>query len=276
MDAALVSLALTAGAVAALNPCGFALLPAYLGLVLSEPVPVGVVATGRTGTTVAAPAGWRAAGTATRRAVGLTAVMTSGFVVVFAVFGLVVAPIASSVQQYLPWVTLATGVLLAAFGVVLVSGRDLKIPGLQVRGRGLDGSVLSTFLYGVTYALASLTCTVGPFLAVVVTSLRSSDFLEGLVLFVVYAGGMGLVVGVAAVAVALARTGLVGSLRGTARWIPRFSGILLLVVGAYVAYYGVWEIRVLDGADAADPIIDAALSLQAKMSEFVRNLLSFG
>lgn len=269
MDAALLSLALTAGAVAALNPCGFALLPAYLGLVLREPATSGAPGL------APPPTGWRGAGRASRRAISLTAVMTAGFVVVFAVFGLVVAPIASSVQQYLPWVTLATGVLLAAFGVVLLLGRDLKIPGLVVRGRALDGSVLSTFGYGVTYALASLTCTVGPFLAVVVTSLRSSDFAEGLVLFVAYAGGMGLVVGVAAVAVALARTGLVGSLRGTARWIPRFSGLLLLVVGAYVAYYGVWEIRVLDGADPDDPVIDAALALQAKLSEFVSGLVSF-
>lgn len=271
MDAALLSLALTAGAVAALNPCGFALLPAYLGLVLREPVPVDAGAPSASVTT-----GWRSAGSAVRRAAGLTAVMTAGFLVVFAIFGLVVAPIAASVQQYLPWVTLATGLLLAGFGVVLLLGRDLKVPGLQVRGRALDGSVVSTFAYGVTYALASLTCTVGPFLAVVVTSLRSSDFLEGLVLFAAYAGGMGLVVGIAAIAVALARTGMVGSLRGTARWLPRVTGALLVAVGAYVAYYGVWEIRVLDGADPDDPIIDAALSLQAKLSEFVSGIFTFG
>ena len=268
MDTALVSLALTAGAVAALNPCGFALLPAYLGLMLRDPAPV--------------PAG--AGGTrsgryrpirATRRAISMTAVMTLGFVVVFAVFGLVVAPLAASVQQYLPWVTLATGVLLALLGLVVFSGRTLKVPGVQVRGRVLDGTLLSTFGYGVTYALASLTCTIGPFLAVVVASLRSSDFLNGVVLFVAYAVGMGLVVGVAAIAVALARTSLVGLLRGTGRWLPRATGVLLLAVGAYVAYYGIWEIRVLNGADPADPIIDAALSIQSTISGFVRDLVSF-
>lgn len=266
MDTTLLSLALTAGAVAALNPCGFALLPAYLGLMLRDPEATGT-------TSVTAPLG---PARAVRRAVGLTAVMTVGFVAVFAVFGLVVSPLAASVQQYLPWVTLATGAALAVVGLFLVAGRDLKIPGLQVRGRALDGSVLSTFGYGVTYALASLTCTVGPFLAVVVTSLRSSDFLNGLVLFVAYAAGMGLVVGIAAVAVALARTGLVGSLRGSARWLPRASGLLILVVGAYVAYYGVWEIRVLEGADPADPVIEAALSIQASLSSFIRDLTTFG
>lgn len=277
MDSALISLALTAGAVAALNPCGFALLPAYLGLLLREPETVPAGGPDGAGGVAAPPAGGlRTAGRSVRRALSLTAIMTAGFVVVFAVFGLVVAPIAASVQQYLPWVTLATGVALVVLGGFLLTGKQLRLPGLQIRGRALDGSVLSTFLYGVTYALASLTCTVAPFLAIVVTSLRSSDALNGLVLFFAYAVGMGLVVGVAAVAVALARTGMVGSLRGATRWIPVASGALVLLVGAYVAYYGIWEIRVLDGADPADPIIDAALSFQATVAGFVRDLFSFG
>ena len=34
VDQAVIALALVAGAVAAFNPCGFALLPAYLGLLV--------------------------------------------------------------------------------------------------------------------------------------------------------------------------------------------------------------------------------------------------
>lgn len=269
MDTALLSLALTAGAVAALNPCGFALLPAYLGLMLREDGPQGAAAATQGS---AGPGGGVAR--SVRRAIGLTAVMTLGFVLVFAAFGLIVAPLSSSVQQYLPWVTLATGLALAVVGALMVAGRQVKVPGLRLGGRALDGGFVSTFGYGVTYALASLTCTIGPFLAVVVTSLRSSEVAEGLVLFVAYAGGMGLVVGTAAVAVALARTGLVGTLRSSGRWLPRVAGLLIAVVGAYVAYYGVWELRVLDGADPADPIIDTALSWQAALSGFVSDLVS--
>ena len=36
--------------------------------------------------------------------------MTVGFIAVFGVFGLVVSPVASQVQQYLPWFTVAFGV----------------------------------------------------------------------------------------------------------------------------------------------------------------------
>ena len=84
---------------------------------------------------------------------------------------------------------------------------------------------------------------------------------------------MGAVVGVAAVAVALASGAFVGGLRRAGQWLPRVTGGLLLVVGLYVAWDGVWEVRVLGGADPADPIVDTALQFQRWLTERVRSVL---
>ena len=92
--------------------------------------------------------------------------------------------------------------------------------------------------FGASYATASLTCSIAPFLALAVTSFRAGSTREGVLLYVAYGLGMGLLVGLAAVAVALARRGLVTKLRRTGRWVPRVGGALLLVAGAYVAWYG--------------------------------------
>ena len=51
--------------------------------------------------------------------------MTIGFVTVFGVFGIVISPVASQIQQYLPWFTVGFGVLVAATGVWLLAGREL-------------------------------------------------------------------------------------------------------------------------------------------------------
>jgi cytochrome c-type biogenesis protein len=271
VDTAALTLAFTAGGLAALNPCGFALLPAYLSLVVlpqesaiaaSSPSPSG-------GATLVAV---RRTGGAVSRAVVATLLMTAGFVLVFGAFGLLVQPLASGVQEYLPYVTAATGVLLAAVGAYLLSGRELRLPAIHLR-RAEGNGAWATFGYGVVYALASLTCTVGPFLAIVVTSLRSDELVDGLALFVTYAAGMGAVVGVAAIAVALASGAFVGGLRRAGQWLPRATGALLLLVGAYVAWYGVWEVRVLGGADPADPVVDTALEVQRWLSERVRAVL---
>ena len=236
MPDGLLALALGAGMLAAVNPCGFALLPAYLSLlVVSDSDP------GRT----------RAVG----RALTLTAAMTVGFVAVFGVFGLVISPVASSVQQYLPWVTIVIGVLVVVGGLWLLAGRSLPGLGWRPRRPELRRSVPAMVGFGASYAVASLTCTIAPFLAIVVTSFRTGSTWNGLQLFTLYALGMGLAVGTAAVAVALANAALVGRMRRLGKWVPKLAGGLLLVTGAYVAYYGWWETRVLAGGDVDDPIV---------------------
>ncbi|MEO6512313.1 MAG: cytochrome c biogenesis protein CcdA [Nocardioides sp.] len=252
MDTGALSLALGAGLLAAVNPCGFALLPAYLGMLVAD----------GPGDTVAAVG----------RALRLTAAMTLGFAAVFLLFGLVVVPAAASVQEYLPWVTLTFGVLVAMAGVWLLSGRSLPVPRWRPRGFGPSGSTLGMVGFGASYALASVTCTIAPFLAVVASSLRSGSTVEGLALFVTYAAGMGLVVGVVAVAAALANASVVRGLRRTGRWVPTVAGLLLTVSGTYVAYYGWWELRVLDGAAADDPVIDGAQRLRSYAVDAITSL----
>jgi cytochrome c-type biogenesis protein len=247
MTQAELALALGAGMLAAVNPCGFALLPAYLSLlVLDED----------------RPSRWLAVG----RALGLTAAMTLGFVAVFGIFGLVISPIAAAVQRYLPWLTVVLGCALVAGGIWLLAGRSLPGFGWSPRGPKISRNVLSVVAFGAAYAAASLSCTIAPFLAVVVASFRASSAFEGSVLFIAYALGMGVVVGIAAVAVALAKSSLISRTRSAGRFLPVVAGILMVCVGAYVGYYGWWEIRVLSGESRADPVIEGAAVVQQLIS----------
>jgi cytochrome c-type biogenesis protein len=151
------------------------------------------------------------------------------------------------------------GLALAGLGGWLALGRSLPaFP--SVRGPVLTGSTWSMVLFGMAYAIASLGCAAGPFLALVVTSLRASSPGEGLLLFVAYAAGMGLVVGVTAVAVALLRVSLVARARRFLGVVPRLGGAVLLVCGLYVAWYGRYELRLARDLRQAghDPVVSAA------------------
>lgn len=254
----LVAVALGAGLLAAVNPCGFALLPAYVSLLIGREDDL-------------------SRGAAIGRALALTGAMTLGFASVFAVFGLAIAPVAAQVQQHLPWFTVVLGITLAFLGIWMLAGRTLKLPTLRLPGRKsqpvqakpITRSFWSMTGFGVSYAVASLSCTIAPFLAVVVGGFRSGSAIEGIVLFLAYAAGMGLVVGTLAIATALASSGTVNGLRKAGRWTPRLAGVLLAFSGAYVAYYGAWELRVNGGADPADPIIDAAAQVQQFLVDIV-------
>ncbi len=244
------ALAIAAGMAATVNPCGFALLPAYLSAFLGSE--------------------HRAGGAnAVARALAVSAALTAGFVVVFGTFGLIIiTPLALSVEDKLPWVTVVIGIGLVALGIALLAGRQptLKIPKLQ-RG-GSDGTLPSMFLFGISYATASLSCTIGPFLAITTTTFRSSSFIAGSAVFLAYALGMGIVIGILTVALSLAKATVVQRFRNALPKINRIAGGLIVIAGLYVAYYGWYEIRVFNG-DTDDPIVDRAIRIQSWLTNHI-------
>ncbi|MFF5288284.1 cytochrome c biogenesis CcdA family protein [Paractinoplanes globisporus] len=243
-------LALSAGMLGAVNPCGFALLPAYLSVLISS--------------NPAEP------GRAVARALRCTLALTVGYVAVFGAFGLALTPIAGAIQPHLPWVTVAFGLALAGLGGWLALGGALPaFP--SVRAPELTGSAWSMVLFGMAYAIASLGCAVGPFLALVVSSLRAGSIGDGLLLYVSYAAGMGLVVGVTAVAVALLRVSLVARARRFLGLVPRLGGAILLLSGLYVAYYGWYELRLARDLRYAghDPVVAFAGRMQQWLAGLV-------
>lgn len=246
------ALALAAGMAATVNPCGFAMLPAYLAMFLGDGTPEGSTSSATV-----------------PRAFVVSGVLTVGFVAVFGLFGLAIAPLAVQVEQYLPWVTIVIGIALVGLGVVMLAGRQLTLAVPKLAKGGTDGGLRSMFLFGVSYAVASLSCTIGPFLAVTSTTLRGRSSAEGVAMFVVYGLGMGLVVTALTVSVALAKAGLVNRLRGSLGHITRISGVLLVVAGAYVAWFGWFEVRVLSGSALSDPVIDRASSVQQWLQNLV-------
>jgi uncharacterized protein (TIGR03382 family) len=49
-------------------------------------------------------------------------------------------------------------------------------------------------------------------------------------------------------------------------YVPRIGGVLLLVTGAYVGYYGYYELRLFHGGgDASDPVVGAAREIQTTL-----------
>ncbi len=251
-----VTFALAAGALAAVNPCGFVMLPAYLTLFVAG--------------NSAMPGERRSPLSNLTRAITATLAMTAGFLFVFGTFGLALSPVASSVQRWLPVVTVVIGAALVLLGALMIAGRTLflSIPRVSGADDPLAG-LRSMFVYGVSYAVASLGCTIGPFLAVTATTFKAGDWSSGVVSYGAYAAGMGLVVGVLAIAAALAQDTAARGLRRLLPHVERIGGILLIVAGVYVAWYGIYELRVFAGGSVDDPVVDAAGRVQSLLAQWV-------
>jgi cytochrome c-type biogenesis protein len=247
-----LSIAVVAGGLATLNPCGFPLLPAYLSLY------------------VGADEG-RLPRASNRVAQGLLAglLVTAGFLGVFAIVGLPIVYGAGVVADAVPWAGLAIGVLLASAGLLALArgrlGLGIRNPIQIARERGLATMIL----FGAGYGVASLGCTLPLFLALVGASL-GADSGDSVLVFAAYGLGMALVLTALSVAAALARQGLARGLRRLVPHMSRIAGALLLAAGAYVSYYWV-RLELGDKATlAADPVVGFGTRFTARLEVLAR------
>jgi cytochrome c biogenesis protein CcdA len=249
-----IGFAFAAGMLATVNPCGFAMLPAYLLYFLG-------IDNGAAGTTQ----------TSVVRAVRVGAAVAAGFLLVFAAVGAVYERFTSRVLEYSPWMSIAIGVALVALGIAMLRGFELKlrIPRLA-RGAG-DTTVRSMFVFGLSYATVSLGCTLPTFLTQVSGTARRENALSAAVAFGAFAVGTALVLLTLTVSLALARRSVVGFLRSSQRYVGRIAGGLVVAAGAYVAYYGWYELRVLDGDSVPAGPIDVVTGWSDDISAWIRD-----
>jgi len=243
---AALSVALVAGALAAFNPCGFALLPAYLAMFLGAD---------------------RGRGSAAVRALFVGASVTVGFLIVFGVVGLAVSALSLRFGDWLSYVTVIAGVLLVGAGGVLLAGRDISVP-LPRAKLSVSSSAPGMVAYGVVYATVSLSCTLPVFMAAVISVFQASDggVLAGVGALVAYGLGMGAVLTVLALLVAVFRDGALSRMRSVTPYVGRVSGAFLVVAGAYVIWYGWVEYRSFQGDFIAGGPVDWIASASGTVS----------
>lgn len=227
-----VGYALIAGMVAAVNPCGFVLLPAYLGYYLGD----------RDG-----GAGARGQ---LRRALLVSVTVTASFALLFGLAGILAGLAASALTSSLPYIGVTVGAGLLLLGGLLASGRELNLPlaprmaqrfRASTRRQGLGGYLA----YGAAYGLASLGCTLPVFLGVVGTSLQLHGLASAVGQFMLFGVGMGAVLTACTVTTAWLGDGLIKRARALGPHIGWLSAVLLWLAGAYVLYYWLTAIRLL-------------------------------
>ena len=221
----------TAGAVATVNPCGFALLPAWFAREM------------------AAHEGRSAAGRLIR-AVGSGGMVSLGFVSMFVVAGVLLAAGANWLGPALPWIGVTLGLALALIGISWVA--SVRLPGVPVIETCRRVSVrYGAFGFGLSYGLASISCTLPVFMSVAGLSfhLESAISLAG---FLAYLAGATTVLSLVAVGGTLVGPGLLNLVQGRAGLLRRTSGALTLLAGLYIVLY--WGRLFLDNATWADEI----------------------
>ena len=216
--------AFLAGQAAAFNPCGAAMFPAYvgyqLGTVESERSPVRAAFNGLS--------------------LGLAA--TAGFVVVFGAVGLVLAAGGKVVGQFLPFVGLGVGIAIAGTGLwLLLARRKIAFMAASRVNLGQGKGLRNVFLFGIAYAIASLSCALPLFLVavgiVVGQTLSAGSGLEIVAGSVIYGLGMGVVMVSASLGIVFFKEAISRWIRAVMLYVEPIGKLAMVGAGGYLIYY---------------------------------------
>ena len=227
--------ALAAGMASAVNPCGFAMLPAYLGMYLGDQTPAAEGASGGKSALLSL----RHIG----RALLIGASVSAGFVLLFGVVGGLIGVGASFIGDLLPWLGLVIGIGLVAAGAYLVGGGNIyRYTGFAARAAGNIGGVnrisfRGYFMFGLSYGTASLACTLPIFLAVVGISVAGQSISSVVGNFFLFALGMGLVILALTLGMAFFKGAMVGLVRKALPYIQPIGAWLMVIAGTYLVFY---------------------------------------
>ena len=129
------------------------------------------------------------------------------------------------------------------------------------------------FVFGVSYAIASISCALPLFTSAVAGTFRRENLLSSMAVFVAYSLGMTLVLLALTVSLGMARQGLVHRLRRALPYVTRVSGLVLVVAGTYVAHYGWYERRVRAGQlGNGSAVVDRVAAWSASISTWVNGV----
>ncbi len=246
-----ITLALAAGALSTINPCGFAMLPAYLSFYVGADE----------GHLPSAPS---------RLAQGLLTglMVTGGFLLVFGVVGLPITYGATKIVRLIPFAGMSLGIVLVAFGIATLAGRTVAMTVANPVKPGQTKQPKTMFVFGIGYGIASLGCTLPVFLAVIGASLATQGTGSALVVLAAYGVGMAIMLILFSTGAVLVRDGLVRGVRKMMPHMPMITGAMLTLAGIYLTYY--WA-RVEFGSAATlgdDPIVGLVGNFTATLERF--------
>ncbi len=216
-----------AGMVSAVNPCGFAMLPVYLSLYLG-----------------ADNTEFRQKSIFSRlfKSIWIALVVTAGFALLFGLVGAIVSAGGSILMQVMPWFSVVIGGALCLLGGWILMGNNLSFHYFMNLGAKIgdprDISVFGFFLFGLAFGATSLSCTLPIFLMVVGSSVAVGDFTEGIKQFVSFISGMGSIMLLLTLGIAVIKEGVViEALQKMLPYVQKVSALLLILAGAYIVYY---------------------------------------
>ncbi|MFM7819614.1 MAG: cytochrome c biogenesis CcdA family protein [Actinomycetota bacterium] len=236
------------GVLAAVNPCGFVLLPTYLLFFLGTREEPNLGTSERLG-----------------RALKVSAGVSIGFLGVFFVIGVISRLFTQWIELNAKYAALVVGIVLIGGGARMLTGWTPKFATPEIGGSS-EKTFRATVVYGVAYAVASIGCTIGFLTTAIFGSIAINGFVSGVISILLYGIGMAMLVTALTVSLAFAKTGIVTVIKNRLGVIQRLAALLVTLTGLYLVLY--WYAAISETRSTA--IVSRIERWQTKVASFLQ------
>ena len=222
-----------AGALAAINPCGIVMLPAYLGLYVYNNSGTDSITTSKK----------------IFNSLSIVLFVGVGFLALFSLSAIAVSLSSELIGDLMPFLSILLSLLILYFGIGELKGEKIfssKISSISSRiGNPKDVNPIGFILFGVSYGLASVGCALPIFISVVTKSINSPNSQSIFIDFIFYSLGM-----ISVIAILTAATFI--SINSTKkiniffrRWASPIFGTFLTFAGIFMLSYWIYDLRLI-------------------------------
>ena len=214
------------GMLATVNPCGFVMLPVYISMFLSSK----------------------------ERQVNqsnfvykllnifkISISLGLGFLIIFGAVGLAVTGGLLFIQPILSWLSTLIGFFLVGLGIYTFSGKSLYLSFPQKLSYKInisqDSKFKSIFLYGLSYGIASISCTLPLFIALISNAINSGGLTNGIKQFISYSLGMTSVILVITLFASFIKNFSLLKKTSLTKFYQYPAGLIITLVGMYLIIY---------------------------------------
>tara|TARA_Y100000590_G_scaffold117723_1_gene134601 strand:- start:2082 stop:2744 length:663 start_codon:yes stop_codon:yes gene_type:complete len=211
---------------ATVNPCGFVMLPVYISMFLSSKDRKG----NQSNFVIKF-----------LNVFQISISLGLGFLIIFGSVGLAITGGLLFIQPILSWLSILIGFFLVGLGIYTFSGKSLYLSFPQKLSYKInisqDSKFKKFFLYGLSYGVASISCTLPLFIALISNAINSGGLANGIKQFISYSLGMTSVILIITLLASFIKNFSLLKKTYLTRFYQYPAGILIALVGMYLIIY---------------------------------------
>lgn len=222
-----------AGVLAAINPCGIVMLPAYLSLYVYSNSEDNDITTSKK----------------IRNSLNIILFVGVGFVALFSLSAVIVSLSSELIGDLIPFLSILLSMLILYFGIGELKGEQIfssKISSLSSKiGNPKNTNPIGFILFGVSYGLASVGCALPIFISVVTKSINAQSNQKIFLDFISYSLGMLSVIAILTAATFISINSTKKLNTFFRKWSYLVFGIFLTFAGIFMLSYWIYDLRLI-------------------------------